>query len=418
MTTHSDTSTQLHPPWLNIARGLWIVLTAVSLVIFFVSTAIALREPLPSCVNPSAPCGPWSLTREDMDLAQQSGLPISLLFGVYFAIILIPKLAYFVVGLVIFIRRSDDWIALMLSLMLIMFVLEGVQNLGPAMPVVSALYAVPTVLFIALPFIFPNGRLVPRWMVGPAAAILVLTLVSTFLPQLGPGVSNALYAGVLLAAFLLWFVAASYSAVYRYRRVSSATEKQQTKWVVAGILSFFLLFVPFTVVSIWFPPDTPTVQRLTFMFLVFVPVYMFTYLALPAGVAFAILRYRLWDIDVLVRKTLVYASLTVLLALVFFGVVTLLSSLFSAVSGQQSALAIVISTLVIAALFNPLRRRLQAGIDRRFFRRKYNAEQVLARFALTARDETDLDALTAELISVVQETMQPEHVSVWLKQQK
>ncbi|MCB0239384.1 MAG: hypothetical protein KDH08_12225, partial [Anaerolineae bacterium] len=126
-------------------------------------------------------------------------------------------------------------------------------------------------------------------------------------------------------------------------------------------------------------------------------------------------RYRLWDIDVLVRKTLVYASLTVLLALVFFGVVTLMSSLFSAVSGQQSALAIVVSTLVIAALFNPLRRRLQEGIDRRFFRRKYDAQQVLARFALTARDETDLDALTAELVGVVQETMQPSHVSIWLR---
>jgi len=98
--------------------------------------------------------------------------------------------------------------------------------------------------------------------------------------------------------------------------------------------------------------------------------------------------------------------------------VTLLTSVFSRITGQQSALAIVISTLLIAALFNPLRRRVQDWIDRRFFRSKYDAQQVLAQFAVVARDETDLDALTAELLRVVQETMQPEHVSIWLRQRE
>ena len=184
-----------------------------------------------------------------------------------------------------------------------------------------------------------------------------------------------------LVAFLLWFLAAGYSAVYRYKRVSSPTERQQTKWVVAGIFGAFLLFIPYTIASIWFPPGEPTPERLAFMFLVFLPIYVVSYLAIPAGVAFAILRYRLWDIDVIVRKTLVYVVLTALLALVFFSVVTLLTSLLSVISGQQSALAIVVSTLAIAALFNPLRRRVQSGIDRRFFRKKYKAQQVLARFA-------------------------------------
>ncbi len=415
MTSSSSSSTQLRPPWLSITRGLWIVLAVLSLVVAFVSTVIALGEPLPSCVNPETVCGPWSITREDMALADQLGLPGNLLAASAIVASAVTKLAFIGVGLLIFLRRSDDWMALLLSLMLVMFAVEGVQNLGPAMPLVSALYLIPGVIFVLLPFIFPSGRFVPRWTGWALPVLLFLTIPVTLLPTTNATISTALFSALTLLGFGAWIVIATYAAVHRYRRVSGPTERQQTKWVVGGFLVTCLLFVPFALVVAWFPPDTPTPQRLAFMFLVYLPFYLLCYLAIPAGVAFAILRYRLWDIDVIVRKTLVYASLTVLLALVFFGTVTLLSSLFSRVTGQQSALAIVVSTLVIAALFNPLRRRLQNSIDRRFFRRKYDAQQVLAQFAVTARDETDLDALTAELARVVQETMEPKRISIWLK---
>ena len=140
-------------------------------------------------------------------------------------------------------------------------------------------------------------------------------------------------------------------------------------------------------------------------------------LAVPVAVGVAILRYRLYDIDRLINRTLVYGALTVILVAVYFGGVTATQAGFRALTGQekQPQLVVVASTLVIAALFNPLRRRIQGFIDRRFYRRKYDARKTLEAFSAKLRDETDLDSLRDDLVGVVQETMQPTHVSLWLR---
>ena len=138
----------------------------------------------------------------------------------------------------------------------------------------------------------------------------------------------------------------------------------------------------------------------------------------PVAIGVAILRYRLYEIDTLINRTLVYGALTALLALVYFGGVATTQTIFRALTGQhqqQPQIAIVVSTLVIAALFNPLRRRIQSFIDRRFYRRKYDARKTLETFSAKLRDETDLEALNAELVGVIRETMQPSHVSLWLR---
>ncbi|HXV45032.1 MAG TPA: hypothetical protein VEC96_18345, partial [Anaerolineae bacterium] len=143
--------------------------------------------------------------------------------------------------------------------------------------------------------------------------------------------------------------------------------------------------------------------------------YRLLFLAFPFALAIAILHYRLFDIDILINRTLVYGALTAALVLVYFGSVVLLQEIFRALTGQASQLAIVASTLAIVALFNPLRQRIQNTIDRRFYRPQYDTVKTLATFSATVRDEVDLDKLTAELLTIVEETMQPKEVSLWLR---
>lgn len=200
-------------------------------------------------------------------------------------------------------------------------------------------------------------------------------------------------------------------------RVGGPIERQQTKWVLIDLLNTMIVTVPMAIVLTVYPPAQPTAGRIAFLTFAHLPISTISLLILPISISIAIFRYRLWDIDILIRHTLQYTLLTAVLALVYFGSVVLLQTLFGSISGEQSPAAIVLSTLLIAALFTPLRRRVQAVIDRRFFRQKYDAQQVLAAFALTARDETDLDRLTGELQRVVGETMQPERIGVWLVDQ-
>ena len=275
------------------------------------------------------------------------------------------------------------------------------------------------ILFLLL--FFPTGRVLsPRWRwvaalgVGLCAFfILYSTFSSSWVVQDDSWtVNNPI--GFLQFEFpmLPWvillfsFVGLSVASLFvRFRR-AQPVEREQIKWLLYAAGLFFVIYSITFVTS-----DAEGAVADLGGVLLFLGI-----LAFPVAIAISILRYRLYDIDVIIRRTFVYAVLTVLLALVYFGSVVLLQQLFGAVTGaEQSPLAIVVSTLVIAALFAPLRRRVQDWIDRRFFRKKYDAQQVLAQFALTARDETDLDALTAELVRVVQETMQPESVSVWLR---
>jgi len=277
------------------------------------------------------------------------------------------------------------------------------------MPVFAALPAgwiFGTLFFAPLPFLFPNGRFVPRWtrwVAWPLA--VVLTVVTVWAPN------SVLYFGV----YLVWLPLSPVALVYRYFRAASPTERQQIKWVVIGFLASFVIAFNWIFIVPRFPASAPSPERL--MFMIFgVLIYVTGYSGLAVALGFSILRYRLWDIDVLIRRTLIYSVLTALLALLYFGSVVVIQGALGGVTGGESPLVIVVSTLIIAAFFIPLRARVQQAIDRRFYRKKYDAARTLAAFGAQARDETDLARLSARLQQTVQDTMQPERVSLWLKQ--
>ena len=253
--------------------------------------------------------------------------------------------------------------------------------------------------------LFPDGRFVPRW----TRWIVILGIGVGIFFIFSPSATQSVISGILISALISLVIA----QVYRYRRVSTSAQRQQTKWVVYSLAVAFIL-----VVGLYGIPaliDPALVQNGSLFSSVANIVANALLILLPISFGVAILRYRLWDIDVLINRTLVYGALTASLAFVYFGLIFALQYPLRGLINQQNDVAIVVSTLAIYALFQPLRRRIQNIIDRRFYRRKYDAAKIVATFRSTLCQEVDLDTLREQLIAVVQETMQPAHISLWLR---
>lgn len=279
--------------------------------------------------------------------------------------------------------------------------------------------------------LFPDGRLPSRrwrpvaWLSG--AVILLLSIGVMLVPgRLGNlagvrkpfGIEGAewMTAGtyVLLPLLPLCMLASALSLVLRYRR-SGGEERQQIKWMAFAASVVVVLYAIAMIVSFAFPGESWTTAGSVWWLNLLTYVVLASFTLVPVAVGIAVLKYRLYEIDIIINRALVYGSLTAMLALVYVGGVVGLQAAFRALTGQGSTLAVVVSTLTIAALFGPLRRRLQALVDRRFYRRKYDAEKTIAAFNSRLRDETDLDALCGDLAGVASRTVQPAHVSLWLR---
>ena len=282
----------------------------------------------------------------------------------------------------------------------------------------NAMEGIGYTLLLIFPFLlFPSGRILSqRWL--PALWLAWFAVIIQFLEvfrsgpldyfsdwnnPLGIEQMSGYYeiSGTLIdLLYTALFLICSILLILRYRR-ATVIERQQIKWFAfaASIVSIGII------ISLILTPLPPMVE---------IVLGLSIYTSLLLAYAIAILRYNLWDIDLIIRRTLQYTLLTALLLLVYFGTIFVLQSLFASITGQQSQVVVVISTLTIAALFNPLRLRVQDFIDSRFYRQKYDAEQALAQFAAAARNEVDMDKLTASLLAVVEETIHPEKISLWI----
>ena len=218
-----------------------------------------------------------------------------------------------------------------------------------------------------------------------------------------------------MLVYAIWYCSGVGVQIYGYLRVANPGQQQQTKWVVFGVATAAAGFVAFFMSPQFLPILRHSGSWSVLSTLAGLPLLVAALLLIPLSNSMAIRRYQLWDIDRLINRTLVYGALTALLALVYFRSVVLLQRIFLQVTGGTSALPVVASTLAIAALFQPLRWRIQGFIDRRFYRRKYDAARTLQAFSARLRHEVDLDTLTTDLLAVVEETMQPTHVSLWLR---
>jgi hypothetical protein len=413
---------RLSGKWLLAARCTWLLLAASLLTNTVSGVPAYYAEQTTVCRTNLAQCAfngqPIVATLRAL---HQLGVSLSMYAGISTAFQVAVVLVFLAVGALIFWRKSNTWQGFLTSLFLLIG--AGIANNIPTVLITSGPLLLPYVLvLIVLAFVtvigsalflltFPTGHFAPRW-----TRILVVLWVAFFTSFIIRGSNNASHwPGVLFAAELLVTLGSTMAVqIYRYRRIYTPLQRQQTKWVVFGVAVAFLIEVTYTVIGSVVPglsaPDSPYQLLGNFTGLAFV--------AIPLTVGIAILRYQLWDIDVIINRVLVYGLLTALLAALYAGLIIGLESLTGFVGGSaaQQPVALVISTLVIAGLFLPVRRRIQSVIDRRFYRRKYDAQKMLDTFSDTLRQEVDLLQLREQVLAVVQETVQPEQVWLWLRE--
>ncbi|HJW90777.1 MAG TPA: GAF domain-containing protein, partial [Anaerolineales bacterium] len=338
-----------------------------------------------------------------------------LLAGFLFAASLVCLFSFWVVAGLLFWKKGDSLVGV-----LSFFVLSGI-GVGFSFLIpdtsglrgwVKGLYELHGTLvwptFFLVLYMFPDGRFAPRWTRFltplPFAFFLVAFWYGDYSPRWLFGLALAYIAG------------GAVSQVYRYKRASSLEQRQQTKWVVFALGLFVIILLTSELIPLLWPSlSQKTTAR--FLFDIGFNYFLSTLVAalLPVSISFSIFRNRLWDIDIIIRKTLVYAVVIGLLALVYIGGIMLLQEVIAGFGVRQSPAAIVLSTLAIAVLFNLVRRWFRPRVDRLFFRNKYDAEQALTAFAAQTRDEVDMERLSAALVSALEETVHPVRVSLWLE---
>jgi hypothetical protein len=408
----SAASARLFP----IARLVVIALVTMLLALFLYS---AVLFPTFATTHADFFLGPpWTAAAVRLALAEL-GLSLRAYLWIQLLSDVLTAAPYLTISALLLSRRATGWFGLYVALLFAVFGIGTSYMTGFVMLAHPSLEILVMVLgwlawgaFLPLGYVFPDGRFVPRWtrwIVLGWALVLAITFVVV------PPFESPWWFVLAALTTLLGAVA---SLIYRYARRADAVQRQQTKWIIWAIMLFSVSFTMVSLINISLPVGSEMTER-GLLYQLFNRISgVLIGGVIPLAVGIAILRYRLWDVDLLINRTLVYGALTATLALVYLGSVVLLQRLMTPLIGQDFPLAIVASTLAIAALFQPLRRRIQNTIDRRFYRRKYDSQRVLESFAGRLRQETDLDAMTHDMLGVIHDTLQPTHASLWLREPK
>lgn len=334
-------------------------------------------------------------------------------------------MGYVFAGLIVFVSKFDEWVMMFFAIGGITFATYDTRMLAAllaAQPLlripISFLQAYGITGAVIMFYTLPDGRFVPTWTRTLTVIWIAWNLAWLLFPGLPINLSNPLTISFpLFLAFSIWCYIGILALFYRYRRLSDPREQQQIRLVIISLAIIVSAYAVYHLLRVLIPslsqPGMPNI-----LYHALGPTLYFTCQLLgPPAVLFSIVRYRLFDLDVIINRALVYGTLTAILALIYACLVIALQSLVQLLTGNisQQPLVIVASTLVIVTLFLPLRGRIQAIIDRRFYRRKYDAARTLAAFSMTLRNEVDLSHLSQQLVAVVQETMQPTFVSLWLR---
>lgn len=394
------------------ARPLWIVLALAGVAVFVADTAASWPVLHTICRTACHSGQPDPATARTL---HAHSISLNLFAVVSVARDVLVMSIWFGMGALIVRLRPHDPGPLVAAFFLLVFPLNGENAvavptvLHSLLPVTNALSGAALALF---GFLFPNGRFSPRWMRWVALGAIVEEALG-FVPKILPG--ESLWLGYLDGVIWVAVVFAILgSQVYRYQATSSREQRQQTKWALFGICvslgGILLLNLGYAVIPGGLQHGSLYDLSAYWLFPLFTT-------AIPISLGIAMLRSRLWDVDRVINRALVYGSLTVSLAALYVGAVIGLQALSGAVIGERSDLAVAVATLAVAAMFNPWRRRLQRFIDRRFYRQRYDAARTLAAMSTRLSDDVDLERLAADLTAVVQETIHPAHVSLWLPQE-
>lgn len=422
-TVNRELDMRLHGSFLVLGRMMWVVIVMLALGLFVVSLPLRFHQLVMLSAQAEPALRRCSLSAVCVALQMALAVNVYPVFVLILELLLVVGLSF--VGLVLFWRKSDHWTAMFFSIAMITYgpyitgSLEALLAASPQWRVpISVVQTLGIGCAVLSGYLFPDGRFIPRVRRLLTLIWIIWILVWLLFPSLPLNFSHP-YA-LSFPSFLLlmgWLCTTLLAQAFRFRHTSNLFQRQQTRWVVICMTNTIVTYGLFVLPRELFPPLVQPGMPSLLYTLIGYPLFLLSLPLSPVMIFFSILRYHLFDIDTFVNRALVYGSLTALLALVYFGLVIGLQSFVGLFPGQiaQSPFIIVISTLVIAALFQPLRYRIQAIIDRHFYRHKYDAAKTLAAFSATLRQEVDLTQLNEQLLAVVQETMQPAYVSLWLR---